>query len=58
MIWWRPAQEWRGTRQYWFSNPRLNEVGMSELAAKAIYATFNLMPVLLTAANDRDPLRW
>jgi hypothetical protein len=27
---------------------------MSQLAARAIYAVFNLMPVQQVAANDRD----
>jgi hypothetical protein len=58
MIFWRPAYEWRGTRQPWFANPRLNEVSMSEEAARAIYRCFNLIPDLAEAANDRDSLRW
>jgi hypothetical protein len=57
-MWWRPAHEWRGTRQPWFANPALNEVGMSELAAKVIYRCFNLLPDLVAASNDRDQLRW
>jgi len=57
-MFWRPAYEWRGTRRPWFTNARLMEVSMSELAARVIYRTFNLVPDLIEAANDRDGIRW
>ena len=57
-MFWRPAYEWRGTRKPWFTNTRLNEVEMSELAARTIYRVFNLLPVMMAAENDRDGLRW
>ena len=57
-MFWRPAYEWRGTRRPWFTNTSLMEVSMSELAAKVIYRTFNLVPDLIEAANDRDGIRW
>jgi hypothetical protein len=58
MIWWRPAHELRGTRQPWFTNARLMTIEMSQRAARAIYRSFNLIPDLAEAANDRDSLRW
>lgn len=58
MGFWRPAYEWRGTRAPWFTNTHLNDIGMSETAARAIYRIFNLLPDLVAAANDRDSLRW
>lgn len=58
MTFWRPAYEWRGTRRVWFTSARLQSVVMSELAAKAIYQRFNLIPDLVLAANDRDHLKW
>jgi hypothetical protein len=58
MGFWRPAHEWRGTRKPWFINTRLMEVGMSELAARAIYRAFNLFPDLAEPENDRDAIRW
>ncbi len=57
-MFWRPAYEWRGTRRPWFTNTSLMEVSMSELAARVIYRTFNLVPDLIEAANDRDGIRW
>jgi hypothetical protein len=57
-MFWRPAHEWRGTRQPWFTSARLMTIVMSELAARAIYRSFNLLPELAEAANDRDSLRW
>jgi hypothetical protein len=57
-MFWRPAHEWRGTRKPWFINTRLMEVGMSELAARAIYRAFNLFPDLAEPENDRDAIRW
>ena len=57
-MFWRPAYEWRGTRRPWFTNTSLMEVSMSELAAKVIYSTFNLVPDLIEAANDRDAIKW
>lgn len=53
-MFWRPSYEWRGTRAPWFTSESLNRIGMSELAAKTIYAAFNLFPIALQAANDRD----
>ena len=58
MMFWRAAHEMRGTRQLWFTDTSLNEVAMSQLAAKAIYRVFNLLPALGSAANDRDHLWW
>lgn len=58
MTFWRPAHEWRGTRRYWFDSPRLMKIEMSKLAVKLIYQRFNLVPAILSAANDRDHVRW
>lgn len=58
MTFWRPAHEWRGTRDPWFTSPKLMLVEMSELAAETIYKRFNLVPSLTVPANDRDHLRW
>jgi hypothetical protein len=57
-MFWRPAHELRGAYGYWFLSKRLMQNDMSQLAAKAIYSVFNLMPVHREAANDRDHLRW
>lgn len=58
MSFWLPAYEWRGTRKPWFTNAKLMTIEMSERAASAIYRSFNLLPELAEAANDRDHLRW
>ena len=58
MGFWRPAHEWRGTRSPWFTNTKLMSIEMSAQAARTIYRSFNLLPDLVDAANDRDGLRW
>jgi hypothetical protein len=55
---WRPAYEWRSTRQHWGLGARLNEIVMSPLAAKLIYGHIVVAPNLGTAANDTDGKRW
>lgn len=57
-MFWRPAHELRGCRGYWFLSPRLLESSMSQAAARAIYAVFNLCPAQPVAANDKDMIRW
>lgn len=58
MTFWRPANEQRGTRRYWFTDAALMQIEMSELAAKMVYRSFNLLPDIGHAANDRDHVRW
>lgn len=57
-MFWRPAHELRGCYGYWFLSPRLLESSMSQAAARAIYAVFNLCPAQPVAANDKDMIRW
>lgn len=57
-MFWRPPRTTAGEPRHWFSDTSLNEVGMSELAARTIYRILNLFPQVGSAANDRDDKRW
>ena len=57
MIFWRPAYEWRGTRQHWthLIKPGFDPRGLAE---KLIAQAFGVFIPKLSAANDRDNFRW
>lgn len=56
-MFWRREQT-RACYGHWFTSPLLMQTEMSQLAARAIYAVFNLFPFEREPANDRDNLRW
>lgn len=55
---WRPAHEWRSSREFWGLGKRLHDIGMGPLSAKLIYSHINLFPQLALPANDTDGKRW
>jgi hypothetical protein len=55
---WRPAGEYRQTREYWGLGEKWISIVMSELTARLVYNHICVIPVLARAANDRDGKRW